>query len=150
MQELSTLNDLSRAIGASMHSEEVMQTIIRRSLKAVDAEEGVVTLLDRRRSSPEASRIYANTLVRTTGGNGGHSGFHATQALLGWMQLNKRPLAIADTVTDARFQGVAWDANMRSVLCVPLLIKSELTGVLTVFKLMRPLASFATSNTCIS
>jgi serine phosphatase RsbU (regulator of sigma subunit) len=137
VQELSTLNDLSRAIGASMHSEEVMQTIISRSLRAVNAEEGVVTLLDRGRSTPEASRIYANTLVRTTDGNGGRSsgrsGFHATQALLGWMQLNKRPLAIADTASDPRFRGVAWDANVRSVLCVPLLIKSELTGVLAVY-----------------
>jgi serine phosphatase RsbU (regulator of sigma subunit) len=134
VQELSTLNDLSRAIGASMDSEEVMQTIIRRSLKAVNAEEGVVTLLDRGRTiSPEASRIYANTLVRANGGNG-HSGkFHATQAILGWMQLNKKPLSIADTSTDSRFPGVVWDAKMRSVLCVPLLIKSELTGVLTVY-----------------
>src|ERR1041385_404867 len=138
VQELSTLNDLSRAIGASMHSEEVMQTIISRSLKAVNAEEGVVTLLDRRRSTPEASRIYANTLVRATGGNGsrppsGRADFHATQAVLGVMQLNKRPLSIADTANDARFHGVAWDANVRSVLCVPLLIKSELTGVLAVY-----------------
>lgn len=134
VQELSTLNDLSRVIGASMHSEEVMQTIIRRSLKAVDAEEGVVTLLERQRSGAAvASRIYANTLVRTTG-NGGRAGsFHATQAILGWMQLNKKPLSIANTATETRFSGVVWDANLRSVLCVPLLIKSELTGVLTVY-----------------
>jgi phosphoserine phosphatase RsbU/P len=132
VQELSTLNDLSRAIGASMHSEDVMRMIISRSLKAVHAEEGAVTLLDRRRSSAGASRIYANTLVRTDGD--GHSGkFHATQAILGWMQLNKRPLSIADTSADSRFPGVVWDENMRSVLCVPLLIKSELTGVLTVY-----------------
>src|SRR5437763_8205484 len=59
VQELSTLNDLSRAIGASMHSEEVLQTIISRSLKAVNAEEGVVTLLDRGRRGVAASRMYA-------------------------------------------------------------------------------------------
>src|SRR5882724_7437903 len=72
VRELSTLNDLSRAIGASMHSEEVLQTIISRSLKAVNAEEGVVTLLERGRSGIDASRIYANTLVRANG-NGGRS-----------------------------------------------------------------------------
>jgi len=132
VQELSTLNDLSRAIGASLRSEEVMQTIISRSLKAVDAEQGVVTLLDRRRS--DSGQFHANTLVRATGSSIGPSGsFHATQAILGWMQLNKKPLSIADTSADARFAGVAWDENMRSVLCVPLLIKSELTGVLTVY-----------------
>src|SRR2546423_732557 len=132
VQELSTLNDLSRAIGASMHSEEVLQTIISRSLKAVNAEEGVVTLLERGRSGIDASRIYANTLVRANGDGGRAGSFHATQALLGWMQLHKKPLSIADAATDARFGGVAWDENVRSVLCVPLLIKSELTGVLAV------------------
>jgi len=132
VQELSTLNDLSRAIGASLHSEEVMQTIISRSLKAVNAEQGVVTLVDRKKNNSGGFR--ANTLVRAAGSNVGPTGsFHATQALLGWMQLNKQPLSIADTATDARFSGVAWDANTRSVLCVPLLIKSELTGVLTVY-----------------
>lgn len=132
VQELSTLNDLSRAIGASLRSEEVMQTIISRSLKAVNAEQGVVTLLERRRS--DSGQFQANTLVRATGSSIGPSGsFHATQAILGWMQLNKKPLAVADTATDSRFGGVTWDANVRSLLCVPLLIKSELTGVLLVY-----------------
>ena len=132
VQELSTLNDLSRAIGASLHSEEVMQTIISRSLKAVNAEQGVVTMLDRHHS--DSGTFHANTLVRATGSSIGPSGsFHATQAILGWMQINKRPLSIADMSGDPRFLGVTFDANVRSLLCVPLLIKSELTGVLAVY-----------------
>jgi len=130
VQELSTLNDLSRAIGASLRSDEVMQTIINRSLKAVNAEQGVVTLFDRR----DGDRVDANTLVRANESSiGAPRSFHATQAILGWMQLNKRPLAIADTAADQRFSGVAWDENIRSLLCVPLLIKSQLTGVLAVY-----------------
>src|ERR1051326_6145594 len=130
VQELSTLNDLSRAIGASLRSDDVMQTIINRSLKAVNAEQGVVTLLDRR----GGDRVDANTLVRANESTiGAPRSFHATQAILGWMQLNKRPLAITDTATDSRFSGVVWDENIRSMLCVPLLIKSELTGVLAVY-----------------
>src|ERR1044071_1250626 len=127
VQELSTLNDLSRAIGASLRSDDVMQTIINRSLKAVNAEQGVVTLVER-------NGVGANTLVRANESTiGAPRSFHATQAILGWMQLNKRPLAITDTATDSRFSGVVWDENIRSLLCVPLLIKSELTGVLAVY-----------------
>src|SRR6185369_8569100 len=44
VEELSVLNDLARAIGASSNSEEVIGIITRRSLKAVNAEQGVITL----------------------------------------------------------------------------------------------------------
>ena len=42
--ELSILNDLAREIGASVNSQDVMQTVISRSLRAVNAEQGVITL----------------------------------------------------------------------------------------------------------
>jgi phosphoserine phosphatase RsbU/P len=37
VEELSILNDLARAIGASLNAEEIMQIIIRRSQRAVNA-----------------------------------------------------------------------------------------------------------------
>ena len=44
VDELSILNDLARAIGASLNGEEIMQIIIRRSLREVNADQGVITL----------------------------------------------------------------------------------------------------------
>ncbi len=127
VEELSILNDLARAIGASLNSQEVMQTIIRRSLKAVNAEQGIITLVDRQEEQPMV------TLVRTMVSSSDHQQFHLNQNLLGWMQLNKKPLIANDVKDDDRFRGVRWDEDIRSLLCVPLMIKSELTGVLTVF-----------------
>lgn len=127
VEELSVLNDLARAIGASFNSQEIMQTIIRRSLKAVGAEQGVITLVDR--SNPEPSV----TLVRTMVSSSQHEQFHLNQSLLGWMYLNKKPLIVSDPGTDERFQGIKWDEDIRSLLCVPLMVKSALTGVLTVY-----------------
>ncbi len=40
VQELAVLNDPAREIGASVNMQEIMQTIIRRSLRAVNAEQG--------------------------------------------------------------------------------------------------------------
>ncbi len=127
IEELSILNDLARAIGASLNSQDIMQTIIRRSLKAVTAEQGVVTLVDREESQPSV------TLVRTMVSSSDHQQFHLNQSLVGWMQLNKKPLISNDIKSDDRFRGVRWDEEIRSLLCVPLMIKSALTGVLTVF-----------------
>jgi sigma-B regulation protein RsbU (phosphoserine phosphatase) len=104
-----------------------MQTIIRRSLKAANAEQGVITLVDRREEQPTGV-----TLVRTMMSSSDHTQFHLNQNLVGWMQLNKKPLISDDVRNDDRFRGVQWDAEIRSLLCVPLMVKSELTGVLAV------------------
>lgn len=128
VQELSTLLDLARAIGASLDSADIMRTIINRSLKAMNAQQGVITLVDRDRKLPTA------TLVRATVSSTNHQHpFHITESLLGWMYLNKRPLSLNDPRTDERFSGVEWDPEVESLLCVPLLIKSELNGILTVY-----------------
>jgi sigma-B regulation protein RsbU (phosphoserine phosphatase) len=127
VEELSILNDLARAIGSSYNSQEIMQTIIRRSLRAMEAEQGVITLVDRKEDQPMV------TLVRTMVSSHDRQQFHFNQALLGWMQLNKKPLLVNNPSFDERFRGVRWDEQIHSFLCVPMMVKSELTGVLTVY-----------------
>lgn len=126
VEELSILNDLARAIGASLDAEEIMQTIIRRSLRAVNADQGVITLVEHEQQSMK-------TLIRTRVNSADAPEYHLHQALLGWMHLNKKPLVIDAPQTDPRFRGVQWDAGIHTVLCVPLIVKSELRGVLTVY-----------------
>lgn len=126
VEELSVLNELARAIGASSNPEEIMQTIVRRSLRAVNAEQGVITLVEQKSADP------MKTLVRAMVSTSEHEQFHLTQALLGWMHLHKKPLVLNDPRTDERFRGVQWDESVRSLLCVPMMIKSELRGVLTI------------------
>jgi len=90
-----------------------MHTIIGRSLRAVGAEQGVITLVD------EEADKSMKTLVRTAVSSAGHSKYHFNQALLGWMHINKKPLTINSPSTDERFRGVRWDESIRSLLCVP-------------------------------
>lgn len=125
VEELSVLNDLAGAIGASSHSEAIMQTIVRRSLRAVNAEQGLITLVDQKANDP------MKTLVRAMVSTSSHEQFHLTQALVGWMHLNKKPLLLNNPRTDERFRGIQWEESIRSLLCVPMMIKSELKGVLT-------------------
>jgi sigma-B regulation protein RsbU (phosphoserine phosphatase) len=127
VEELSVLNDLGRAIGASLNSQEIMQTIIHRSLRALHAEQGVITLVDQEPDQP------LKTLVRSMVSSAAHAHYHFNQSLLGWMHLNKKPITINDPSHDERFRGVRWDDALQSLLCVPLMIKSELKGVLTVY-----------------
>lgn len=127
VEELTTINDLARAITARRESQEIMDIIIRRSLKAVNAEQGVITLV------VHQQRQTMKTLVRATVSSGMHEQFHMNQNLLGWMHINKKPLLIENPQSDSRFRGIKWDPSIRSLLCVPLLVKSEVVGALTVY-----------------
>lgn len=127
VQELSLLNDLAREIGASLDAGEIMHRIIRRALKNVKAEQGVITLVEARNDDP------MTTLVRTAGSSVQQDPYQVNDSLLGWMLHHNKPLAINDPPGDIRFRGTRWDPSIRSILCVPLLIRSRLTGMLTVY-----------------
>jgi serine phosphatase RsbU (regulator of sigma subunit) len=127
VEELSFLNDLARAIGASTNLQEIMQTIIRRSLQAVHAEQGVITLVGAQAGDP------TKTLVRDMVTSSAHQPFRPNQSLLGWMYRYKTTLLLNDPRRDQRFRGVNWDASVVSILCAPLMVKSELKGILTVY-----------------
>jgi len=58
--------------------------------------------------------------------------YHLAQNIVGWMMINKTPLLSNDFPHDSRFSGVKVEEELRSLLCVPLLIKNRLIGILTV------------------
>jgi len=125
VEELSILNDLSRAIGASVDSEDIIHKIVDRSMRAVRAEQTVVTLVDR-----EADTSM-KTLVRAMTSSSEHPRYHLNENLLGWMHLYKKPLLTNNPASDDRFRGLRWDETINSIVCVPLVVKSELIGVIT-------------------
>ena len=132
VEELSILNDLARSIGASVDSQEIIKKIVDRSMRAVQAEQTVVTLVDRHTNEP------MRTLVRAMTSSSEHPHYHLNENLLGWMHLYKKPLLAGDPANDERFRGVKWDQTIRSVLCVPLIVKSELIGVITSYNKKTP------------
>jgi sigma-B regulation protein RsbU (phosphoserine phosphatase) len=127
VEELAILNDLARSISASLNSHEIIQTVIRRSLRAIHAEQGVITLIEQKADEP------TKTFVRTMESSVDHEKFHLDQNLLGWMYLNKKPIIVNKPDEDDRFSGVKWDESIHSLLCVPLITKGSLKGVLTVY-----------------
>ncbi len=139
VDELSILNELSAAIGASRGMEDLIQTIIRRSIKAIRAEQGVISLVGDDAGDP------TKTLVRTMASSSDREAYSPDQNLLGWMHLNRRPLVINDPQNDSRFQGVSWPEAVRSILVVPMLVHSRLTGILTLYNKKRE-ESFSTED----
>lgn len=125
--ELSILNDLAFAIGASADPEEVVRTLVDKLMRSIDAEQAVVTLVDRE----DTNNMQTNVRVRRTSVEG--SAFSLKDAILGWMHLYKKALISNDPHNDTTLKGVAWDPSVHSVICVPMLIKAELTGIVSVY-----------------
>jgi sigma-B regulation protein RsbU (phosphoserine phosphatase) len=133
VEELSILNELARTIGSSLDSEDIIHKITDRSMRAVQAEQTVVTLVDR-----HAKRPLGETLVRATTSSAQHQHYHVNENLIGWMLHYKRPLRTNDPPSDERFRGLKWDDSIQSLVCVPLMVKSELIGVITSYNKKSP------------
>jgi phosphoserine phosphatase RsbU/P len=127
VRELSVLNELAREIGAATQASAVMERLVRSAVQAVEAEQGVITLLDPATSQP------LRTLVRDMAGDVTARPQHIHSQLLGWMQLHKRPLLLNAPREDPRFPGLEWDERIRSVLATPLMVRASLIGALAVF-----------------
>jgi signal transduction histidine kinase len=127
VEELRILNDLAAAIGGLGNTAEILATIIQRSIISVNAEQGNITLIDQNTENRK------KTLVRTTDTSGQSEQFHLDQEIMIWMFRNKRALLLNAPRTDPRFQEIEWDASVKSILCVPLMVKGSMIGVLTVY-----------------
>jgi len=124
--ELTVLNEISREIGALVDLDEVLRRIVDRSVAAVEAEEGVITLLDEDPIGP------GQTLVRAMATNVDRGPFHLNEHIIGWMQLYRAPLRLDHAGSDERFRLIASQGSVDALLSVPLLARRRLVGALTV------------------
>lgn len=127
VDELAILNNLALSIGGSLDSEKIMRSIIGKSIRSLDAEQGDITLVDQDEFNP------SQTLVRSMISSNKNEPLHLNQNLIGWMQIHKKPLTINDPASDKRFRNVNWDSSIHCVLSAPLMAKSKLIGILTVY-----------------
>ncbi len=125
VDELSLLNELAVAIGAARDVDEIIHTLVRRSLGAVGAEQGVVSLVRQDGGG-------AQTLVRTVLGESPGS-LRPDEMVLGWIAHQKRALILNEPRADETFGRFEWEASVRSLVCVPLVAQGRFLGALTLY-----------------
>jgi len=125
--ELSVLNDLALAASSSMEVDQMLDIIVRKSIKAVKAEQGSILLVTEEREKPLRTLIRHADLTNEL--PHARVGIHIT----GWVLKHKKPLIIENLSRDDRFRTTESErASVRSVLCVPIWFKAEILGILMV------------------
>ena len=125
LEELSILNDLARAISTSLDTEEIMATVVRRSVKAIGAEQASITLVNGEEMVPNG------TIVVVPDKHDEH--YHLSRQLLGCFYHDHKPLLANNVRNESRLRGVNLAEGIRNLLCVPLAAGKNLIGVLSAY-----------------
>ncbi|MHB9039901.1 MAG: SpoIIE family protein phosphatase [Melioribacteraceae bacterium] len=129
VQELSVLNEIATAISSTLAIKDIVELIVKKCIKHLNVEQCAVMLLDKKNDSSSF-----NTLIRKADESKVDLPFRLDSQLTGWMILNKCPLIINDLKNDHRFAlNYSGESIIKSLISVPLLMKGNLIGILTVF-----------------
>ena len=129
---LELLYHISRDLASALDLRTVLQRVLFQSLKYVGGERGSIIVLDDNGKPVEAAIVYGAKVHE-----------HTTQqlretldrGLAGWVKRHRQPALVPDTSRDERWLRRPDDALTRSgaksAMCVPLLARERLVGILT-------------------
>jgi signal transduction histidine kinase/DNA-binding response OmpR family regulator len=123
--ELKLLNDIALAASGALSMDAVLEMIIEKSLKALNAEQGSLLLVTGESKAP------LKTYIRQDNRSKLHGSYHAGTHITGYVLHHRKPLLIHDLSADGRFDTVPQEwTDIKSVLCVPIITQTQLIGVM--------------------
>ncbi len=125
VEELSVLNDLAIAASSSLEVKQVLDIIVQKSIKAVKAEQGSISLVTEQEETP------FRTLIRQVDRTHEQMSYRVGSHITGWVLKYQKPLMIENLATDDRFKASEQEQQeIRSVLCVPIWSQAKIIGIL--------------------
>ena len=125
--ELTVLNELALAAGSTFDENEMLDIIVRKSVKAVKAEQGSILLVTEKKDDP------LKTLIRRNDLSSPMQTYRVGTHITGWVLKNKEPLIIENLSEDSRFNTTKEDRmGIQTVLAVPIWHRSQIIGILMV------------------
>jgi len=129
IDELTVLNDIATAVSSVSTLNEVIDLIVKKCIKHLEAAQCTVTLLEEDRENG-----LFHTFVREVDSSGEMQPLRLDSQIAGWMIKNKKPLIVKDIRDDKRFHLSEENSGLiRSMLCAPLTHKGRLIGSINLF-----------------
>ena len=129
---LELLINVSREVATALDLRTVLQRLLFAALQNVGGERGSIVVMDDSGKPVDATIVYGKqfhehttTQLRDT----------VERGLAGWVVQNRKPALVPDTTKDDRWLRRADDSaeqtGAKSAICVPLMARDRLVGVLT-------------------
>jgi NtrC-family two-component system sensor histidine kinase KinB len=130
---LELLYQISREIAAALDLHTVLRRVLSAALQHVGAERGSIVVVDDQGKPVEATLVYGNQYHEHTTARLRDT---LERGLAGWVIRNRKPALVPDTRRDERWlrrpDDTRSETGAKSAICVPLLAREKLVGVLTV------------------
>ena len=122
--ELKLLNDIAMESSGAGSVEAILRTIIDRSLKVVNAEQGSIVLV-----TGDADKSL-KTFIRQDNKSSLRQSYHVGAHVIGSVLYDRKPLLVANLATDNRFESTDQERiDIRTLCCVPIINQGRLIGV---------------------
>lgn len=129
---LELLYSISRELATSIDLHQVLNQVLFLCVNNVGAERGSLIVLDDHQKPVDAAMVYRKQLIPHTSQQ-----LQATleQGLAGWVVQHREAVLINDTLQDERWLRRPDDrqdrSGAKSAICIPLMARDKLVGVLT-------------------
>jgi PAS domain S-box-containing protein len=130
---LELLIQINREVAAALDLRTVLQRLVLAAMKHVGGERGSIVVLDDAGKPVDASIVYGTSLHEHTARQMKET---VDRGLAGWVIRHRKAALVPDTSMDERWLRRPDDAldqsGSKAAICVPLLARERLVGVLTV------------------
>jgi PAS domain S-box-containing protein len=126
LKNLRALADISQVVNSTLELNEVLRRVMDTIVRLTGAERGFLMLRD---ASGDLSMRIARNWEQASIDS---SEFAISKTIINRVVAEGQPLLTTNAQQDPRFDGQASIIayNLRSILCVPLMVKGEITGVI--------------------
>ncbi|MDO8672270.1 MAG: adenylate/guanylate cyclase domain-containing protein [Dehalococcoidia bacterium] len=126
---LTTLFGISQTLNSTLHLEDLLNVVMDRLIDILRAERGFLMLIDNKTKQLDfkvARNMSSETLAE--------SSFHVSRSIIDKVVAESTPVLSTNAQADPRFstQASVIGFSLRSILCVPLIAKNRLIGVVYV------------------
>jgi signal transduction histidine kinase/DNA-binding response OmpR family regulator len=126
VDELQILNEIALAAGNSQSTDQTLNTIVQKILRAVNAEQGSIMLMTDNQNDPFRTFLHKEDFSTLK------PHYRLNTSISGWVLKNEEPLLIKNLAKDSRFNSTQKEQkDIKSILCSPIWFEGKIIGIMT-------------------